>query len=98
MSIDDRIRIQSVETLSDDWYVLKKATLDWQRSDGSWQRFSRESYNNGDAAAILPFDPIRRVVTLVRQFRYPAYVMGYNDLMIEVPAGLLDGDRPEESA
>ena len=32
---------------------------------------------------------------LVRQFRYPAYVNGYDDLLIEAAAGVLDGEAPE---
>ena len=34
-------------------------------------------------------------MVLVRQFRYPAYVNGYDDLMIEAAAGLLDDASPE---
>ena len=37
----------------------------------------------------------RRTVVLVRQFRYPAYVNGYDDLLIETAAGLLDNESPE---
>ena len=33
---------------------------------------------------------------LTRQFRYPAYVTGYDDLLIEAAAGLLDNAAPEE--
>jgi len=33
---------------------------------------------------------------LVKQFRYPAYAAGYDDLMIEAAAGLLDDASPEE--
>jgi len=33
---------------------------------------------------------------LTRQFRYPAYVNGWDDLLIEAPAGLLDAASPEE--
>jgi len=32
---------------------------------------------------------------LVRQFRYPAYVNGWDDLLIETAAGLLDNESPE---
>ena len=32
---------------------------------------------------------------LVRQFRYPAYVNGHDDLLIEAAAGVLDGEAPE---
>jgi nudix-type nucleoside diphosphatase (YffH/AdpP family) len=81
--------------LSDDWYVLKKTTFDWQRADGTWQTTSRETYDRGDGATLLPYDPERRTVLLVRQFRYPAYVNGHDGLLIEAVAGLLDNADPE---
>ncbi|MBR2814499.1 MAG: NUDIX domain-containing protein [Reyranella sp.] len=95
MSLAHRIRIRDVRTLSDDWYVLKKTTFDWLRSDGSWQTLSRETYDRGNGATLLPFDPVKRTILLTRQFRYPAYVSGHDDLLIEAAAGLLDGESPE---
>lgn len=95
-SVTDRIRIEKVELLSDDWYVLKKTTFSWRRRDGSWQRQSRETYDRGNGAAILLYDEQRRTVVLVKQFRYPAFVNGWNDLLTEVPAGLLDEASPED--
>src|SRR5690242_2971646 len=47
-TLADRLRIEAVETLSDDWYVLKKTTFHWRRSDGTWQRQSRETYDRGN--------------------------------------------------
>ena len=91
-----RVRIQSMEVLSDDWYVLKKTTFDYQRRDGTWQRQSRETYDRGNGATVLLYDPARRTVVLTRQFRLPAYVNGHHGLMIEAPAGLLDDARPED--
>lgn len=95
MSLARRIRIHDVRTLSDDWYVLKKTTFDWLRADGTWQTLSRETYDRGNGATLLPFDPVKRTVLLTRQFRYPAYVNGHDDLLIEAAAGLLDGESPE---
>lgn len=43
------IRIINSETLSDNWYNLKKYTFDFQRSDGDWQRQEREVYDRGMA-------------------------------------------------
>lgn len=94
--LDGRLRIESVETLSDDWRPLTRTTFAFRRSDGVWQTQTRETYERRDAAAILLFDPDRRCVVLVRQFRYPAYVQGWRDLMIEVPAGVLDDLAAEE--
>jgi nudix-type nucleoside diphosphatase (YffH/AdpP family) len=96
MSLADRIRIHNVQTLSDDWYILKKTTFDWRRSDGSWQTLSRETYDRGNGAALLPYDPVRRTVLLTRQFRFPAYVNGCDDLLIEAAAGILDQASPED--
>ena len=95
MSIAHRVRVEDVTILSDDWYVLKKTTFSFQRADGSWQRQSRETYDRGNGATILLYDPRRRTVILTRQFRYPAFVNGYDDLLIEAPAGLLDNAEPE---
>jgi nudix-type nucleoside diphosphatase (YffH/AdpP family) len=90
-----RLRIRSVETLADDWYILKKTTFDFQRSDGSWQTLSRETYDRGNGAVILLYDRARQMVLLTRQFRYPAYVNGHHGLLIEACAGLLEEADPE---
>ena len=91
-------RVRAVETrvLSDDWYVLRKATFDFQHRDGRWSRQSREAYDRGNGATILLYDPDRRTVLLTRQFRFPAYANGHPDgMLVEAPAGLLDGDDAE---
>jgi nudix-type nucleoside diphosphatase (YffH/AdpP family) len=95
MSISYRIRVKDVRLLSDKWYTLKTTTFEWRRRDGSWQTQQRETYDRGNAAVILPYNPRRRTVVLIKQFRYPAYVNGYDDLMIEAAAGLLDDESPE---
>jgi nudix-type nucleoside diphosphatase (YffH/AdpP family) len=94
--MNDRIRVKNVETLSDDWYVLKKTTFDYQRKDGTWQTQSRETYDRGNGATILLYNRERHTVILTRQFRYPAYVNGHPGMLIEVCAGLLDENNPEE--
>lgn len=96
MSIAERIRIHDVTLLSDDWYVLKKTRFDYRRADGTWQRLSRETYDRGNGATILLYDPARRTVVLTRQFRFPAFVNGHDDLLTEAPAGLLDGADPAD--
>ncbi len=96
--MEDRIRIREVTTLSDDWSVLKKTTLDYRRRDGTWQTLNRETYDRGNGATILPYNRERGSVVLTRQFRYPAYVNGHPDgMLVEACAGLLDRDDPETS-
>jgi nudix-type nucleoside diphosphatase (YffH/AdpP family) len=95
MTTDEPIHIRSVEVLSDDWAILKKFTFDYRRRDGSLETQVRQTYDRGHGAVILPYDPERGTVLLVRQFRLPAYVSGHPEPLIEACAGLLDRDSPE---
>jgi len=96
MGVAERVRIHEVRVLADDWYVLKKTRFSFQRADGTWQEQSRETYDRGNGATILLYDSVRRTVVLTRQFRFPAFVNGCNEELIEAPAGLLDDAAPEE--
>src|ERR1700727_1583771 len=96
VSMRERVRIQKVETLSDDWYVLKKTTFELLRRDGTWQRQSRETYDRGNGATILLYNLVQRTVVLPRQFRFPAFVNGHSGLLVEAAAGLLDEATPED--
>jgi len=96
MTVSDRIRVNEVRLLSDNHYTLKTTTFEWRRANGEWQTQRRETYDRGNGAVLLPYNPTQRTVVLVKQFRYPAYVNGYDDLMIEAAAGLLDDASPED--
>jgi nudix-type nucleoside diphosphatase (YffH/AdpP family) len=73
------------------FYVARVRTPDGQD-------ISREMEDHGEAVAVLPYDPERRVAMVMRQFRTPVlHAAGQQDLM-ECPAGLLDGNDPAEDA
>jgi nudix-type nucleoside diphosphatase (YffH/AdpP family) len=96
VSVSDRIRIENERVLSDNYGTLKSTTFEWRRNDGAWQRVTRDVFDRGNAAAILPYSLARRTVVLVRQFRLPTYLNGYDDLLIEAAAGVLDDASPED--
>ncbi|HDZ04120.1 hypothetical protein LCGC14_0217800 [marine sediment metagenome] len=85
------------EILSDNWYTLNKYTYKYQKPDGTWETQNREAYDRGNGAAILLYNSKKKTIVLTRQFRMPTYVNGNEDgMMIEVCAGLLDGDNPAD--
>jgi len=90
-----KVEIVGKEILSDGWTKLTGYRIDYTDRNGVTHRLPREVYHRTPAACILLYDPKRDVVVLVKQFRLPAYVNGDPAWMIEVPAGLLDGDEPE---
>jgi nudix-type nucleoside diphosphatase (YffH/AdpP family) len=93
--ISDRVRIGDIKVLSDNHYILRKVDFSWRRNDGSWQDGMREAYDRGNGCAILLFNRALRRVVLTRQFRLPAYLNGYRQMLIEAAAGLLDDADPE---
>ncbi len=96
-NLRERVRIVQEELLSDNWAILKKTTLDYQRGDGSWQTLIRETYDRGNGAAILLYNRVNKTVLLTRQFRFPAFVNGHPEPLIEACAGLLDQRDPAEA-
>ena len=72
------------------WTTLHRLTL----SDGT-DTFTREVEDHGSAVGVLPYDPERRVVLLVRMPRGPV-LFAEQDEILEIPAGLLEaGENPE---
>ena len=91
------IKIKETKLLSDNWYILNKVTFDYQKNDQSWITQQREVYDRGNGAAILLYNKAKRTIILTRQFRLPTYLNGNkNGMLIEVCAGLLDQDEPEQ--
>ncbi|MFZ5735133.1 MAG: NUDIX domain-containing protein [Pseudomonadota bacterium] len=95
MSLKDRIRVKNVRLLSDNWYTLKTTEFEWRHSNGAWLTQHRETYDRGNGATLLPYNLKQSTVILTKQFRYPAYVNGYDEMLIEAAAGLLDDESPE---
>ncbi|WP_135465954.1 NUDIX domain-containing protein [Crenalkalicoccus roseus] len=90
--------ILAVETLSQNWRPLRKYRLAYRRRDGRLQTLEREVYCNGPGAAVLPHDPGRRTVLLIRQYRLPAQLNGDPPRLIEACAGYVEpGEDPEEA-
>ena len=94
---NSRVKDIEKEILSNNWYTLNKYSFKYQKPDGTWETQQREAYDRGNGAAILLYNSNKGTVVLTRQFRMPTYVNGNEDgMMIEVCAGLLDGDNPED--
>lgn len=96
--MNERVRIQKTEILSNNWYTLKKVTFDYQHKNGTWHQQSREAYDRGNGATILLYNKKSKTVILTEQFRLPTYINGNpSGMLIEACAGLLDQDNAENA-
>jgi ADP-ribose pyrophosphatase len=58
---------------------------------------AREVFERGYAAALLPYDPVRDEIVLIRQFRAGSYAAGRHPFIWEIPAGIIEeGETPAE--
>lgn len=87
-------RILDVRTIYEGWGRFLKAKL--QLANG--EIVEREIEDHGRAVVVLPYDPERRIVILVRQMRSPVLLAGGDPYGLEAPAGSLDESDPEDCA
>lgn len=83
------------------FFSLSEIDVRYRRFDGDMGPvMNRAAINVGDAAIVLPYDPVRDCVLLVQQFRPATYLAGDTAPWIwEAPAGLVDpGETPQDAA
>lgn len=75
----------------DGWYRFWVLRL--RMPDGA--QVERHLLDNGQAVAVLPYDPVRRVVMLITQPRAAVLAAGVEEDLLEAIAGNLDAAAPE---
>jgi nudix-type nucleoside diphosphatase (YffH/AdpP family) len=95
MSTESRtVVIEKTSTLAKAKGVLTQVTYRFRNRHGAWKDNTREVYDNGNSAVVLPHDPDRRTILLARQLRIPAFLGDGRETMLEACAGKLEGEAP----
>jgi GDP-mannose pyrophosphatase NudK len=95
MKMDGTVHVCDVETIAHNKGKLISVSYEQRRREGEPQRRQREIYDNGNSAAILPYDPGRKTVLLTRQLRMPIFLQDGIERSVETCAGKLDGETAE---
>ena len=95
-----RWRLDRHETLFEKYFRLDEYQVAHELFDGGFsQVITREIFERGDVIAALPFDPQRRKVVLIEQFRAGAIGDAQNPWLIECVAGVIErGEMDEDVA
>lgn len=92
---DESVQIRGIETIAHVKGKLISVNYEQRRRDGEQQSRTREVYDNGNSAVILPYDPDRKTVLLTRQLRLPVFLQDGNARTLEACAGKLDGEEAD---
>jgi nudix-type nucleoside diphosphatase (YffH/AdpP family) len=91
--------ITNIKTLFDGWNRFHRVTAELvDDTTGLSTSVTHSVEDHGDGVGILPFDPKRGIVLMVRQMRMPAAFAGLEPLVLESPAGGTGGEIPEIAA
>jgi ADP-ribose pyrophosphatase len=96
-----QVIIHHQETLYRNFFEVQKATLQYEKFDGTLtDHVQRFNCARRHSAAILLHDPVKDDLVLVEQFRYPAYVYdAKKSWLIEIIAGIIENNEsPAEVA
>ena len=99
LSADD-VELIARETPFERYSRLHVLRLRHRLYRGGWSReVEREVFERANAAAVLPYDPVRDEVVLVEQFRPGSYVAKLDCFQLEPVAGAIEpGEDPLEVA
>jgi nudix-type nucleoside diphosphatase (YffH/AdpP family) len=97
-----RVDIRNRERILDDFFKVDKYTVSHETFDGGMTpHLPVLVFERGDAVAALLYDPVRRKVIAVNQFRLPTREKGQGrGWLVEAIAGMIKGSRegaPEET-
>ncbi|WP_305815842.1 ADP-ribose diphosphatase [Photobacterium leiognathi] len=93
------VDILAKETVYQGFFKMVKYRFRHKLFAGSWSgEISREMFERGHAAALLPYDPITDEVVLIEQFRVGAMAAGCAPWQLEIVAGMIDhqGESAED--
>ncbi|WP_318517677.1 ADP-ribose diphosphatase [Photobacterium leiognathi] len=91
------VDILAKETVYQGFFKMVKYRFRHKLFAGGWSgEISREMFERGHAAALLPYDPITDEVVLIEQFRIGAMAGGCEPWQLEIVAGM--NDHQDESA
>ena len=95
-----KYKINNKKIIHNGFFKLHELKFTHQKHDKSWSpEITREIFGGAHVAAVLPFDPIKKKIILLNQFRVGLLSRKHNPMMTEIVAGMIDrGESPREAA
>ena len=95
-----KFKIIDKKNIYDGFFKMHEVTLKYQKYDGSWtNNIKRELFGGAQVSAVLPYDPIKKEIVLIQQFRPGTISKNFDHYLNEIVAGIIDkGEDPESAA
>ena len=93
-------KIINKKNLYSGFFSLNKYEFIHQKHDGNWTgKVEREIFGGAHVSTLLPFDPIKKEIILIQQFRAGVLSRYNEEYLYEIVAGIIDiNEKPEDTA
>ncbi|GHA66148.1 ADP-ribose diphosphatase [Photobacterium aphoticum] len=93
----DDVDVLSIEPLYQGFFTMAQYRFRHRLFAGGWSEpMTRELFERGHAAALLPYDPVTDSVVMVEQFRVGALAAECSPWQMEIVAGIIETDEVSE--
>ncbi len=98
--MSSKFKIVSKKNLYDGFFKMNEIILKYKKYDGTWtDKIRRELFGGAQVSAVLPYDPIKKEIVLIQQFRPGTISKDFDNYLNEIVAGIIDnGEKPEDAA
>ena len=87
-------KIINKELVYDGFFKLHKISFNHKKHNNKWSPIvKREVFSGSHVSTVLPYDPIKKKILLLSQFRAGLIKRGDNPMMIEIVAGMIDREQ-----
>ena len=98
--MNSNFKVTNKKNLYDGFFKMNEISLKYKKYDGNWSNeIKRELFGGAQVSAVLPYDPIKKKIVLIQQFRPGTISKNTNNYLNEIVAGIIDpGESPEIAA
>tara|TARA_B100000674_G_C37361468_1_gene698786 strand:+ start:39 stop:614 length:576 start_codon:yes stop_codon:yes gene_type:complete len=95
-----KFKIINKKNIHNGFFKMNEVTLKYKKYDGSWSNeIKRELFGGAQVAAVLPYDPDKKEIVLIQQFRPGTIEKKFDNYLYEIVAGIIDpGENPQDTA
>ena len=82
------------------FFEMNEYELIHKKHDGNWSdKIKREVFGGAHVASLLPYDPIKKEIILIQQFRAGILSRHKENLLYEIVAGIIDkNENPDQTS
>ena len=95
-----KFKVLDKKNLYNGFFKMNEVTIKYKKFNGNWtNEIKRELFGGAQVSAVLPYDPVKKEIILLQQFRPGTIGKNFNNYLYEIVAGFIDsGESPKQAA